>query len=346
MKQKDKSRKEAAQEFYKSLDSSTTLRHRVDLVVDFMKLEYVNGQTERVVFNHLRELIDPKDLPDIRCDIIEAVIKFRYYDKTDYKRLDKIGENGSPRETFWQNMGARYRVGKLLKLTDLYSTENWGLNIVAMKKVGVQIKYGNYRLEESDSDNGWFSRFSKESDSYKNHFPFFTKDQLERPLDADDIVRLAQGVLLDGDAEAIRHLLGKYPDYKTARNRLDDRAYALPTSDVSPNIVNQSGFSTRAKVVIAVVASMLVLWVIGVRSLSSDGGNPRDLQAEASSEVSTDEGSLSAGVGTVIDAPTSAAARASQQQREQYNNLSADQKAYVDDQMKQYDEFCSQRGDC
>ena len=117
MSKKEKSKKQAAQEYFASLAGTIPLRDRVDDLVEYMKIEYVNGQTERVVFNYIRDLISQADVPSPDADLMKGILKNKFYVET---RFDRSVYNGEIR---WDSMSANEKFSKLLSLTDLYETD-------------------------------------------------------------------------------------------------------------------------------------------------------------------------------------------------------------------------------
>lgn len=333
MPKKDKSKKQAAQDYFASLVGTRPLRERVDELVEYMKIEYVNGQTERVVFNYIRDLISQADMPSPNAELMKGILKNKFFVETRYERSVYNGE------IKWDSMNANEKFSKLLSLTDLYETDrcfqlskgHYASNKGHVSREKNTIKFGDAHKKISDNiDNYWFSNYSKGYDLTRNHFPFFTRDQLENPASIDDVVDISREFLSEKEASKFHEMLHRHGSAKNAYLFLKKNEGTSSSAVSGGGLKYSDGKSGMGGAIFAI----LVLAVLGYIFLIPDDEPDSSTTGSTYSADSNYEDSSSA----VVDGMNL-------ENREKYNNLNSEGKAYVDEQMKKADEFCARNPD-
>lgn len=219
-----KSKKEVAVEYFLSLGDAIPLRERVDALTEYMKIQYVNGQTERVVFNYIRHLISTSEIIVPDDEILQIILSNKILRETNYDRKSGVysssDQNGKP--TAWDLMSSKEKILKILPLMDFYTSEIYGANSCAFSRRDGKLYFGQYQANQEINDNGWISRFSDGTDSIKNHLPFLSKERLEQPLSNDTMVEISRNVLSETEAEEMRWLLKKHGSSQLALEALKE----------------------------------------------------------------------------------------------------------------------------
>ena len=341
MPESKRSKKQVAIEYFTSLDDSIPLRDRVDSLVEYMKIEFVNGQTERVVFNYIRDLIPLADMPSSDDEIFHKILHQKLLEETKYDRGYYSSDEEKGKPTRWDLMGSREKILKILPLMDMYTTEVYAANSFAFSRRDGKLYFGKYTADQEISDNGWLSRFSDGADALKNHFPFLSKSQLEHPIANDAAVEISKCVLSDAEAEEMMELLTKHGSsglaFKALKESGNSRSYS-PTAERQKSAGRNGGVGGA---ILAVIILAFVAYLFLKPSTSSSEDSSESTIASDSggaSEYRSGSDSSSSGSSSIRDGMTS-------ETREKYDNLSPEGKAYVDDQMKKADEFCARNPD-
>lgn len=343
MAEPKRSKKQIAIEYFTSLDGSTPLRDRVDSLVEYMKIEFVNGQTERVVFNYIRDLIPSADTPSADDEIFHKILAQKFLEETNYERGYYSSDDEKGKPTRWDLMSSREKILKILPLIDMYTTEVYAANSFNFSRRDGKLYFGKYIADQEISDNGWLSRFSDGADALKNHFPFLSKGQLEHPITNDAVVEISKNVLSDAEAAEMSRLLAKHGSSDLAFEALKKSGNSssyVPAAEEKKS----TGRSNGLAVTIVALISLAFLAYIFLKPSSSPSNNSSE------SSVASDSGGnngYSAGSGSSYDESSSSTGNSmNYEQRDKYDNMSSEGKAYVDDQMKKYDEYCSKSSDC
>ncbi len=186
------SKKEIAQEFFRSLDQNTPWKLRLSQTIDHMQEKFPKGQTERVVYQYIRELIANEDRPSPSAPSIRDAISAKI------GGLRQSKEIGSKFSYMYQNHGL---VQKLLMCGDLYTSDFDYNNRNYFHKVNGDlitnatlpthtIKYDNAVAIIDRID---FSRYPKIF--FKDIFPYFEKSFLETPISLEELVSLSGDLL-------------------------------------------------------------------------------------------------------------------------------------------------------
>ncbi|WP_324073430.1 MAG: hypothetical protein RSE14_10450 [Erythrobacter sp.] len=343
MTESKRSKKQLAIEYFTSLDDSTPLRDRVDSLVEYMKMEFVNGQTERVVFNYIRDIIPSSDMPSSDDEIFHKILAQKFLEETKFDRgyYNSADENDEP--TRWDLMTSREKILKILPLMNLYTTEVYAANSFAFSRRNGKLYFGKYTADQEVSDNGWLSRFSDGADALKNHFPFLSRWQLEEPMSDDAMVEISKTVLSDAEAEEVRGLLTKHGSsglaFKALKESGNSRSRS-PSAERQKNTGRNGGLGGAILVVI-LLAFVSYIFLKPSTSPSENSSEPAIASDyEGTSEYRSESDSSYSGPSSSIRESMNS------EQREKYDNMSSEGKAYVDDQMRQYDEYCAGSSDC
>lgn len=227
MSKKTISKTKIAQEFFLSLESELSLREKIDATVDHMKTKFINGQTERVIFNYLIPLLSKEEMPKTECKTIEDIIHYKLFSNSKWEIGSYDSKEDFGQKESWSNLSKEERVYKILMLSDLNSTGYDFCNNLHMKLESGLLYFGHYINESKTESCEWFSRFAKESDSIRNHFPFFTKEQLDAPLSSRSLIRVCGDILEIEDKSLLSDLLIRHSTYKSAREEIRPKADKL-----------------------------------------------------------------------------------------------------------------------
>lgn len=343
MAESKKSKKQVAIEYFKSLDESDSLRNRIDSLVEYMKIEFVNGQTERVVFNYIRDLIPVSDLPASDDEIFHKILAQKFLEETKYDRGYYSSDDEKGKPTRWELMNSRDKILKILPLMDMYTTEVYAANSFAFSRRNGKLYFGKYTADQEISDNGWLSRFSDGADALKNHFPFLTKWQLEHPIANDAAVEISKNVLSDAEAEEMRRLLAKHVSSDLAFEALKKSGNSSSYVSSAERQKYTGGSSGLGGAIVALIFLAFLAYVF-LKPSSSPSKNSSEASVASDSGITN---GYSAGSASSYSGSSSSIRNSmNYEQREKYDNMSAEGKAYVDDQMKKYDEYCSNSSDC
>jgi hypothetical protein len=210
------SKKQIAREYFSSLDTAVPLRNRVDDLVEYMKIEFVNGQTERVVFNYVRDIIPEKELPKIGDDIFKNILKYKMDQRSNYL---------SP--LCFDDDGPVARAIAVLMIIDFYAEKTvhhlgeWFYT----NKIKIDELDPVFSIEKYSSSGSWISEYSLKDDLIRNHFPFHTKNQLESPVHREDILDIAKDYLGNDGIDVFNHAMSIKSDYKSALDYLETDYY-------------------------------------------------------------------------------------------------------------------------
>ncbi len=341
MAEKQKSKKKAAQEFFASLDPSLPIKIRVDELVEYMKIEFVNGQTERVVFNYIREVLPAPSMPMPVSAMMKELIRYQFDSNTSWMRSDPEKKNNSPSR--WESMSANEKICKLLSMVDLYETDkafrlsngDYTRNSISIFFDDEKIIFGKYIYNIPEEKDLWVAKFAKSYDLIRNHFPFFTREQLENPISNDDLVDISRDFLSEREVLKFQNVLERYGSAKSAYVALkkEIKSNSYSDSSVAAKSAGGLGWAMLALMVLAVLAYIFLM--------------PNNSSNENTSEpsIDSDYGSAdeySTGSDSAYSEPSSSIRDSmNSEQRQQYDNLSSEGKAYVDEQMKKADDFCA-----
>jgi hypothetical protein len=343
-----KSKKKIAQQFFASLDPSRPLKARVDELVEYMKIEFVNGQTERVVFNYIRDIVPEPAMPSPVSAMMKQLIRHQFDSNTRWMRGGSENNNNSPSK--WEAMSKNDKIYKLLSMMDLYETyKAFGLsngdytrNSISIDIFDDKIEFGKYSYDISGNTDIWMAKFAKSHDLIRNHFPFFTREQLESAISNEDLVDISRELLSEREVLELQNILKRYGSAKSAY-------VALKKAETSSSYSDGSGAAKSSGGSGGLVGITLLLMFLGFlaymiirpstsstenysdSSIASDSGSANDYRAESDSSYN---GSSS----SIRDSMTS-------ETQEKYDNLSPEGKSYVDEQMKMADEFCARNPD-
>lgn len=199
---KSDSKKQIAQEFFQSLDQSMPWKLRLSQTIDHMKDRFPKGQTERVVYQHIRDLISEQDRPDPSAQSIKNAILA----KIDKLRRHK-NETGGSFARIYRNHSL---VQKLLMCGDLYSS-GWDYNnnndfyrtsgalIHEDESIPHDIKIDNAVLLIDRLD---FTKYPRKHLrlQYSEIFPYFNKSVLESPISLKELMDLSGDLLSQSEA--------------------------------------------------------------------------------------------------------------------------------------------------
>lgn len=337
-----RSKKQVAVDYFKSLGDSTPLRDRIDSLVEYMKIEFVNGQTERVVFNYVRDVIPRSEMPKSDGDIFHKILNHKFLKETEFDRgkYSSADEKGKPCR--WDLMNSKEKILKVLPLMDLYTTEVFAANSFAFSRRNGKLYFGKYTADQEVIDNGWLSRFSDGADALKNHFPFLTKGQLEQPISNDSLAEISKCVLSDTEAEEMRGLLNQHGSSHIAFESLKK------TGSSSSNVasVGKLKKSSASSNVGGAIFAMILLAFFAYIFLKPGAPSSISTSEASVASASGDNSGYSAGSGSSYDGSSSSVRDSmASETRKKYDNLSSEGKAYVDEQMKKANDFCAKHPD-
>ncbi len=343
---KQKSKKQVARDYFASLDKSIPLRDRVDDLVEYMKIQFVNGQTERVVFNYVRDDFPKGVGPDVGGDLFKKIIRYK---------IDQKKDADSP--LWYVDESPAGRVLAILMIVDLYaekvqhpSGEWYATNKFHLEVEDSKISFGEF--ESGDAE--WVSKYCSSPDLLRNLLPFHSKEQLENPISWDDLLEFSKEYLSDDGVEVFNRVKSRGGSYKDAYDYLEDEwgdyYYELDKSGAEtegmPSAEGQKDTGGSSSLGGWIVALILLAFLAYVFLKPS---SPPASNASESSVASESGGAsvYSAGSGSSYSGSSSSIRNSmNSEQREKYDNMSSQGKAYVDDQMRQYDEYCARSSDC
>lgn len=350
MAEKQKTKKQVAREYFSSMDISLPLRDRIDKLVEHMKIQFVNGQTERVVFNYIREDIPEELLPKSGGDLFKKILEYKISQKSEYT---------SP---LWggcldENPGGK--VIAILMIVDLYADklahhldgESYSTNRFNFKLKESVIEFCDFQSENSE----WVSVYCRGEDLIRNYFPFHSKDQLEFPVEKDYVLSISAEYLGHDGVEIFNHVMSGGRTYKDALNYLEDDYYwklnnNSKNSDQEHNY-SQNAAKTRSNRNLPVRFGLFIIIAMVIYfSLKPNGDTPQ-AAAPAAIDVAPaaaegPSGYIAGSGASYRDSSSSIRNSMTSETKEEYDNMSSEGKAYVDDQMKKYDEHCSHSSDC
>lgn len=217
MADKQKSKKQIAKDYFASLGQSLPLRQRVDDLVEYMKIQFVNGQTERVVFNYIRGDIPKGVGPDTGGELLTKIIKYK---------IDQKQNVDSP--LCWVDENPAGRAIAILMIVDLYADkiqhhlgESYSINRLALKIEDSKISFGEYNSDDVE----WVSKYCSGSDLIRNFLPFHSREQLENPISYSDLIEYSKDYLGDDGVEVLHHAMSRGGIYKNALNYLESDYY-------------------------------------------------------------------------------------------------------------------------
>ncbi len=141
------------------------------------------------------------------------------------------------------------RVIAILMIVDFYADKiqhhlgEWhSTNKVPFEIEDSKISFGKFDSNEVE----WISKYCSGSDFLRNFLPFHSKEQLENPINWDELLEYSKEYLGDSGVEVYNHVMSRGGTYKDALNYLEDEYYwKLDKSDVdvveNANVENSNG---------------------------------------------------------------------------------------------------------
>lgn len=217
MAENQKSKKQVARDYFSSLDETLPLRKRIDDLVEYMKIQFLNGQTERVVFNYIRDIVPNNSINYLDNEIFKNILRHK---------MDQQSNVESP--LCWDDEGPVARAIAVLMIVDLYADKmvhhlgEWFYT----NKISIDIKESRILIGSYDSaDNGWISKYSSRNDLLKNHFPFHAKNELESPISKEELLEISKDYLGNDGVEIFNHAMSCKGSYKSALDYLETDYY-------------------------------------------------------------------------------------------------------------------------
>ncbi|WP_292933854.1 hypothetical protein [Novosphingobium sp. PASSN1] len=337
MSDNQKSKKQVARDYFASLNESIPLRERVDDLVEYMKIQFVNGQTERVVFNYIRDIIPDEKMPRSNDEVFQKIIERKFLKETNYYRETLLSNDKNRNMTIWNYMNSLEKILKILPLVNLYAP-------LLENRYHCFRRDGKLYLSEGQEvkDNGWISRVWELGDDLKNIFPFHSKSQLDHPISNDTIVEISKIVLSQAEAEEMRVILKKYISPHLAFEELKKGGSSSSHLSSGGGVKNSGGSSGLGGIILALMLLALLGYVfLKPSSPSASRASESNVASDAGGSGGYSAGSSSTYSGSSSSIRNSMASDT----QEKYDNLSSEGKAYVDDQMKKADEFCARHPD-
>lgn len=366
------SKQKVAQQYFSSLEKSMPLRERVDATVDHMKMEFVNGQTERVVFNYIRDEVNTEGGINTDLEILKQIVQYKISIAIIYATENEeewFQKRVADYQAEWIRKSPEQKLICLLAMVDLYTDKSTRpilrsvSNRLVFQKDGKKICFGESKCDAVSTDNGWMSATCSGSALVRNYFPFFTKDQLENPIALQGLSELSKGFLKEGDEITLRELISAGHNCTTAlkfleenevhreteaRSEIEESEPMLRRSTRQRQRQSQQTFDKWwRRFWIGIPVALVVCF--GVLLILRDTGTLERLNREAN-------GLPPRGAGPVVEteyqrlrekssnSALSSYERRQLQTEESIQGLPDEQGQYVRDKMKEYDRYCADGG--
>lgn len=194
-----KSKKIIAQEYFLSLDQSESWKYRLSRTIDQMKAEFPKGQTERVVYQYIKECLSEDEIPSGRSESLRDAVSAKIGGlRKDYERFAGL---------YREQYSGKKLVIKVIACGDLYSSghsydknmnfhnANYFRN--ANKYISPSITLPDHQIRVDDAllntDRIDFS--SSGTINFREIFPYFDKSFLEHPISAIELADIAGDML-------------------------------------------------------------------------------------------------------------------------------------------------------
>lgn len=238
------SRKEIAQEFFRSLDQNMPWKLRLSQTIDYMKGKFPKGQTERVTFQYIKELVSEEDRPNQSAQSIRDAVSA------------KISELRRSKDNFSDSLQYRNHslVKKLLMCGDLYSNgfEYDNSNRVYQDREYLVIRNAflthNIQIDNAVLIAERIDFSTHPRLQFRDIFPYFDKTFLETPISIKELADLSGDLLSQSELiileeaflhgktfpKAIEWLTGEAPKYLLNEIQLDTQSSIRDKSQPLP----------------------------------------------------------------------------------------------------------------
>lgn len=264
-----KSKKQIALEFFLALDQSEPWKSRLSQTLAHMRSQYQKGQTERVVFQYIKELLLENELPSPESaslrDAVSAKLAGIKMDK------DRFADN------FKQQYSGHSLVIKVIQCVDLNSTgydlknsnyfefkegELWTAGSLPTRRIVIDNAVG--LVDEIDFSSYPIMKF-------REIFPYFDKNQLERPITVPELSKLSEHLLSNNEKNLLIESCSQGRNFPEAIKWLEgkriDKWQAATSREVQKNIRNAGTSRTWPDKligwIIVVGMTALLSWCVG-----------------------------------------------------------------------------------
>lgn len=191
------SKKEIAQEFFRSLDQSEPWKLRLSKTIDHMKVNFPKGQTERVVYQFIKEIIPEADRPNPSAKSLREAVSA----KIDGLRQEKI-RLSEDRPEWYKDY---HMVRKLFYCGDLYNKDSSYNNGNYFERIEGDLlvkRPWSRQIMKPDDAVAIIERidFSSEAKlSFSEIFPYFDKSILQTPISLQELISLSGDLLTESE---------------------------------------------------------------------------------------------------------------------------------------------------
>lgn len=226
-----------------ALDASVYERARE--VIDRIRASRPRPPSERVIFEHIRPLINDDQSPRINEGLFADILRNKIYDITKYDRNNIKIQTG---KTYWDSYTAEERIKILLDATDLFSTkenshnhyrnllyydfhngkiriwfnniENKMQSILEVSKIVTKENWPSPNLDDvkqgAKFNSAYISKF----------FPFFSEENLRNPVSVELFIEIVRPLLCKEDLDILEEIFSKFRTCQSALEEINSRALA------------------------------------------------------------------------------------------------------------------------
>jgi hypothetical protein len=248
-----------------ALDAS--VYERAGGVIDRVRASRPRPPSERVIFEHIRPLINDDQSPRINEGLFADILRNKIYDITKYDRNNIKLQTG---KTYWDLYTAEERIKILLDATDLFSTKegnnNHYHNLLYYDfhngKIRVWFKNIENKLQSilevskivtKDSwpspNLGDVTQGAKFNSAYiSNFFPFFSEENLRNPVPFELFIEIVRPLLIEDDLDILDEIFSKFRTCQSALDEINSRVLAQKERRIiESNIKAQAEMAARMK---------------------------------------------------------------------------------------------------